>query len=123
MFRIVNPDSQFNEAPFTGDPPVITAVWAGADQPAAANQKQIAHADGPVQVQVSGTGFRTGMTASWKPDGATDPTELGASAVKLSDAEPRRRATVTLTPGKPGTGALLLTIPAGFSATATVTVV
>ena len=126
-FRIVNPDSQFNEAAFTGDLPTISAVWdgaAGAPKPAApAPDKQVAHADGPVQIQVSGSGFRTGMTASWKPDGANDPTDLGTSAVKLSDTQPQERATVTLTPGKPGSGVLQLTTAAGFSASATVKVV
>lgn len=118
-FRIVNSDGQFNEAHFTGDPPAITAVWAGAEQPAPKDQKQINHGDGPLDVQVLGEGFRTGMTASWRPDGATDLAELGTSAVKVSGS---LRAIVTLTPGKAGTGVLLLTTPRGLSASATVKV-
>lgn len=119
-FRIVNHDGQFADVHFTGDPPVIAAVWTGAAQPAVAGQKQITHADGPVPVNVSGSGFRTGMTARWKPDGATDPTDLGSSAVTVSDAQ---RATISLKPGRAGTGVLLLTTPAGLSASATVTIV
>jgi hypothetical protein len=118
-FKIVNPDSQFNEAHFTGDPPTITAVGDGNAVPPA-GQKRITHGGGAVPLGVAGSGFRAGMTASWKRDGATEAAELGASAVTVTDA---RSATVTLTPGNAGTGVLLLTTPAGLSASATVTVV
>jgi hypothetical protein len=120
MFRIVNPDSQFNEVSLTGDLPQIKAVWSGAEQPDPPDQKQIGNRTGPVPVRVKGEGFRIGMTASWKPDGATDPIELGTSAVTVDGSQ---NATVTLTPGKAGTGVLLLTTPAGHSATATVKIV
>jgi hypothetical protein len=118
-FRIVNPDGQFAEARFTGVLPEIDAVWAGGDNPPAADTKQIDHGNGPIQVKLAGRGFRPQMTARWTPVGAKEPIDLVASAVTTNSAA---RAVLTLTPGDAGNAVLLLTTPAGFSASVTVVV-
>jgi hypothetical protein len=124
VFKIVNKDGQFAEAPFTADPPVIAAVYVlpanQAAAPAPAAVKQIPAGKQTLDVVVVGSGFRTGAVVKWTAANATEPAELAASAVHFLDT---KNLKVTLTPGEPGSGTLTLIVPKGFSATATVTIV
>ena len=127
VFRIVNKDAQFADIRFTSDPPMITAVGmddSNAVPPAAPGvpgaTKSIAHGKAQVPIKVTGSGFRVGTTARWTPATAKEPIELGASAVQFVDIQTLK---ITLVPGDPGVGTLLLQTPNGFSAVATVTVV
>ena len=126
VFRIVNKDAQFADIRFTADPPMITAVVmddpkAAPAAPAGADAtKLIAKGKAQVSIKVTGSGFRVGTTARWTPATAKDPIELGASAVQFVDTQTLK---ITLVPGDPGVGTLMLQTPNGFSAVATVTVV
>jgi hypothetical protein len=127
VFRIVNKDAQFADIRFTADPPVIAAVGmddtktAPAVAPGGADAaKLMANSKSKVTIKVTGSGFRVGTTARWTPANAKDPIELGASAVQFVDSQNLK---ITLVPGDPGVGTLMLQTPNGFSAVATVTIV
>jgi hypothetical protein len=127
VFRIVNKDAQFADIRFTADPPMITAVGMDdskaipAAVPAGSDAtKLLASGKSLVPIKVTGAGFRVGTTARWTPANAKEPIELAASAVQFVDTQTLR---ITLAPGDPGTGTLMLQTPNGFSAVATVTVV
>jgi hypothetical protein len=125
VFRITNKDGQFADARFTVDPPRIDEVRMAAGNPPAAPggadpKKLIASGKNATVIQVTGSGFRVGTTARWTPANAKDPTDLTASAVEFVNSQTLK---ITLTPGDPGTGTLMVLTPNGFSATAAVTVV
>jgi hypothetical protein len=71
-------------------------------------------------IKVTGSGFRPGTRAKWKPAGATDPDELTPDAVTFVDTQ---NLEIELVPGDTGSATLTLLMPNGFSATAPVTVV
>jgi len=122
LFKIVNKDGQFAEAPFTADPPAITQVFVPPADNAAvpAGIRQIAAGKQSVEVSVVGSGFRMGSIVKWTAANATEPTQLATSAVRFVD---KNNLKVTLTPGDPGPATLTVITPKGFSATATVTVI
>jgi hypothetical protein len=127
MFRIVNKDAQFADIRFTADPSAITTVVMAdspvipAAVPASVDaSKLLAHGKSQVVIKVTGSGFRMGTTARWTPANAKDPIDLEASAVEFVDSQNLK---ITLVPGDPGSGTLMLQTPNGFSAVVTVTVV
>ena len=125
MFRITNKDAQFADIPFTVDPPAIAEVTDAAGNPPATPpgadpQKMIKSGKGASILNVMGSGFRVGTKARWTPQNATDPIDLSGSSVKFVDS---RTLKITLVPGEPGSGILLVLTPNGFSAMTTVTVV
>jgi hypothetical protein len=121
IFRIMNKDGQYSDAPFTADPPTISAVYISpASQAPPAGTKQLPAGKEAVEVSVAGSGFRTGMIVKWTPAGAGEPAELAPSAVQFVDS---KNLKITLTPGQPGSATLSAIAPKGFSATATVMVV
>jgi hypothetical protein len=122
IFRIMNKDGQYSDAPFTADPPTVSAVHVSpANQaPPPAGTKQIPAGKEALEVSVAGSGFRPGLIAKWTPAGASEPVELTPSAVQTVDS---KNLKITLTPGQPGSATLTVITPKGFSATATVTVV
>jgi hypothetical protein len=124
VFRIINKDAQFAEIRFTADSPVIATVLPKGGLPhpppdAPDANKVIAAGKEQVELLVTGSGFRLGTTARWTPANA-EPADLAPGAVVLVDAKTLR---VTLVPGDPGSGTLLVSTPSGFSASATVTIV
>jgi hypothetical protein len=125
VFRITNKDAQFADARFTADPPTIAKVVGASSNPPAAPagadaNKLIASGKSASTVLVTGSGFRMGMTVRWTAPNAKDPTELAVSAVQFVDSQTLK---ITLVPGDPGNGTLVVQTSNGFSAMATVTVV
>jgi len=124
MFRITNEDAQFADIRFTVDPPAIAKVLDAAGVPPTAPagadpNKLIASSKNATTLQVTGSGFRVGMKARWTQPNAKDPIDLPVSSVQFVDSQTLR---ITLVPGDPGNGILLVLTPNGFSAMATVTV-
>ncbi|MDP8979239.1 MAG: hypothetical protein M3O35_01465 [Acidobacteriota bacterium] len=110
-FRILNPDGQFSETPFTADAPKIDSVTAdGGDA--------VNHGGAAVVLLVGGSGFRPGMAAKWTAVNK-EPADLSASAVQYVDD---KNVKVTLIPGEAGTGVLMLTTPKGVAVTKSVEV-
>jgi len=111
---------------YTADPPAIATVDmedatkkptppAGADV-----NRLVASGKNAIIVKVTGSGFRVGTTARWTPVNAKEPLDLPASSVEFVDSQTLK---ITLVPGDPGTGAILMLLtPNGFSAATTVTV-
>jgi hypothetical protein len=122
VFRLTNKDAQFAEIRFTTDPPTITSVLMKDNPPELpSEQKVIAAGTEQVEIEVKGSGFQLGTTARWTPAKTSDaPPAAVDVAVEVKDAKTLH---VTLAPGEPGTGSLLVSTPNGFSAAAMVTVV
>jgi hypothetical protein len=107
VFRIMNPDGQYHEIRFTLSPLKITGTGT------------VAAGDAEAPVSVTGSNFQPGTTARWTKPGTTDPVNLPAEKVQIQSDT---KLTVTLVPGKQGTGTLQLCSANGFTATATVIV-
>jgi len=120
-FRIMNRDGQFADSRFTGDPPAITQVLEGAPPVDNAEPNKIRVNTSETKITVTGSGFREGTLARWKPAAAPEAKELTPAAVKFVDSE---KLEITLVPGdNKGAATLVLVTPNGFSAVATLTVI
>jgi hypothetical protein len=117
-FRIMNKDGQFADARFVADRPDIMSVLDAASSENSG--KTITNGKEGMKIRVTGSGFRSGVTAKWKREGAADPDELAADAVTFIDT---KNLEIKLVPGDKGSATLTLATPKGFLATTPVTVV
>lgn len=107
ILTLTNRDGQVAATDFPNIPMVIESV------------SDVAHGTSPVEIVVKGKKFSGGLTGTWK-DAGKNETQIGADQlISKSDTE----LTVTIVPGDAvGTGTLILSTPAGQTASRTVEV-
>ncbi|MBV9611679.1 MAG: hypothetical protein JO091_04370 [Acidobacteriaceae bacterium] len=123
-FRIVNRDGQFADISFSASQPSITAVYARDQPPAGGNgdAKTLPATDKVITVVIEGTGLAVGSQVDWRAPGASSFATQSPVAGGPGDGS---QLWVSLVPGlrTDTPGALNVTTPKGFVASATVQVV
>lgn len=116
-FRVVNRDGQFADVTFSAQQPTITAVYPEGTSPPDPPTRLLPAGDASITAVVKGQNLRVGSQVTWQPQGAAEPTEVSITSQK-GDTE----LNVSLVPGPPGQGKLVLTTPSGFVANPTIKV-